>query len=69
MRLRSRPEFLGTEIKDTWIFEDSLVAIETAVKVGFPTVEIYDQYNYGQERIREIANEYIADGESLLKLI
>lgn len=62
-------EFLGTEIEDTWIFEDSLVAIETAVKVGFPTVGIYDQYNYGQERIREIANEYIADGESLLKLI
>lgn len=62
-------EFLGTEIEDTWVFEDSLVAIETAVKVGFPTVGIYDQYNYGQERIREIANKYIADGESLLKLI
>ena len=62
-------EFLGTAVEETWVFEDSLVAIETAVKVGFPTVGIYDRYNFGQEKIRRIANEYIADGETLLKLI
>ena len=26
--------FLGTEARDTWVFEDSLVAVETAAKIG-----------------------------------
>jgi len=62
-------EFLNTEIVETWVFEDSLVAIETATKIGMPTVGIYDQYNFGQDRIKEIATEYIDSGETLLKLI
>lgn len=62
-------EYLGEEIEDTWVFEDSLVAIETAVKIGMNTVGIYDRFNYGQDRIREIAGAYIADGETLEKLI
>lgn len=62
-------DFLGAEIPDTWVFEDSLTAIETAVKIGMPTVGIYDKYNYGQDRIQEIATEYIDSEESLLKLI
>ncbi len=61
--------YLGTEISDTCVFEDSLVAIETAVKLGMPTVGIYDKNNPGQDRIKEIATEYIADGETLLKLV
>lgn len=61
--------YLGSEIADTFVFEDSLVAIETAVKIGMPTVGIYDKFNPGQERIKEIATEYIADGETLLKLV
>ena len=59
----------GGEIKETWVFEDSLVALETAVKIGMPTVGIYDKYNFGQDRIKEITTKYIADGETLLKLI
>ena len=55
--------------KETWVFEDSCVAIETATKIGMPTVGIYDQYNFNQERIEQIATEYIAKGETLLKLI
>jgi len=62
-------EFLGTEINETWVFEDSLTAIETATKIGMPTVGIYDRYNFGQNRIKEIATEYITDGETLLKLL
>lgn len=62
-------EFLGENVKETWIFEDSLVAIKTAVKVGFPTVGIYDRFNFGQDEIKKIANEYIADGETLMKLV
>ena len=61
-------EFLGSEIKETWLFEDSLTAIETATKIGMPTVGIYDCYNFGQEKIEKIATEYIAEGETLLKL-
>ena len=61
-------EFLGAEIKETWLFEDSLTAIETATKIGMPTVGIYDRYNFGQDRIKKIATEYISEGETLLKL-
>ena len=61
--------FLGEKTEETWVFEDSLVAIETATKIGMPTVGIYDQFNFGQDIIKEIATEYIAKGESLLKLI
>lgn len=61
--------FLEAEIQETWVFEDSLTAIETATKVGFPTVGIYDPFNFGQERIQKIATEYIAPGETLLKLV
>lgn len=62
-------DYLGTSINDTWVFEDSLVAIETATKIGMRTVGIYDRFNYGQEKIQKIATEYIAKGETLLKLI
>ena len=61
--------FLGTEIKDTWMFEDSLTAIETATKIGMPTVGIYDKYNFGHNKMKEIATEYIDSTETLLKLI
>ncbi len=61
-------EFLGAEIKEIWMFEDSLIAIETATKIGMPTVGIYDRYNFGQDRIKKIATEYVAKGETLLKL-
>lgn len=62
-------EFLGEKISDTWVIEDSLVAIETATKIGLPTVGIYDPFNYGQEKIKQIATKYIAQGHTLLELI
>ncbi len=62
-------EFLGEHLCETWVIEDSLVALETATRIGFPTVGIYDPYNYGQDRIREIATEYIAKGQTLARLI
>ena len=62
-------DYLGESIEDTWVFEDSLVAIETATKIGIKTVGIYDRFNFGQERIKEIVKEYVAEGESLTKLI
>ena len=62
-------EFLGEKPEETWVFEDSLSAIKTVVKIGLPTVGIYDAYNFGREEIKELATEYIAEGETLLKLI
>ena len=61
-------DYFGEDKAETWVFEDSLVAIETAVRIGMPTVGIYDRFNFGQERIKEIATEYIGEGETLLKL-
>ena len=61
-------EFLGENPCDTWVFEDSLVAIKTATKIGMNTVGIYDKYNFGQDEIKQTATHYIADGETLLKL-
>lgn len=61
--------YLGTPKESTWIFEDSIVAIETAVKAGYQTVGIYDQFNFGLDRVKEISSVYIDKGESLEKLI
>ena len=61
--------YLGTPKESTWIFEDSIVALETATKAGYQTVGIYDKYNFGIDKVKEISTVYIADGESLAKLI
>ena len=62
-------EYFNSRPEETWVFEDSCVAIETANKIGMSTVGIYDQYNFDQERMKQIATKYIADGETLQKLI
>lgn len=62
-------EVLGTDIKDTCVFEDSLVALQTAKAAGFKTVGIYDRYNFGQDIIKEIVDEYISRNETVEKLI
>lgn len=60
--------YLGAQIHDTWVFEDSLVAIETVTKLGMPAVAIFDPNNFGQERMQKLATYYIAEGETLQKL-
>ena len=62
-------KYLGSEKDSTWIFEDSIVAIETAVRAGYKTVGIYDKYNFGLDRVKEISTVYIGEGESLRALI
>lgn len=62
-------EYLGTQKESTWVFEDSAVAIETAARVGYKTVGIYDRYNFGTELIEKTATVFIGEGESLAKLI
>ena len=60
---------MGFPVCDTWVFEDSEAAIQTAVKAGFNTVGIYDKFNFGHENIKKLACEYIDKGETLAKLI
>ena len=62
-------ESLGTSAEKTCVFEDSHIAIDTADKIQIKTVGIYDKYNYGQEEIKKIATVYIAEGETIEKLI
>lgn len=62
-------DYLGTKTEETCVFEDSLVAIETAHKIGMKTVAIYDRYNYGQEQMKATADEYISDGETLMRIV
>ena len=62
-------EYLGTPVEETWVFEDSYVALLSAKKTGAKTAGIFDKYNYGQNILRENADEFIDDGENLMKLI
>ena len=62
-------EQLGEAIADTWVFEDSCSAIETAKAAGFRTVALYDRNNYGQEKMAQIADYYVAEGETPMKLL
>ena len=62
-------ELLGTPMDETWIIEDSVLALDTARKAGFHTVGIYDSHNHDPERVRALSEIYIADGEGLDRLI
>ena len=61
--------WLGTKTEETWVFEDSYVALETAQKIGMPTVGIYDPYNPWQDAVKKASTVYIGPGESVEKLI
>lgn len=60
---------LGTEKEKTCVFEDSHIAIRTALKLGLKTVGIYDKFNYGYDEIKKIATVCVDEGETLEKLI
>ena len=62
-------KYLGTELSQTVVIDDSLTAIKTAEKAGFLTVGVYDKNNFGHEEMMKIADEFVDNGESLLKLI
>lgn len=62
-------ERMGTTADETWMFEDSFVAVQTAKRIGMPTVGIFDRNNYGQDILRANSDHYIAEGETLTRLI
>ena len=61
--------FMGTEPKDTWVFEDALFAIKTAKKAGFKTVGVYDEFSKDHmdeiKRISDIYFEKLDDFDEL----
>ena len=62
-------KFIGTPHESTWVFEDSLLAIETSKKAGFRVVGVYDACTFGQDMARELSDEYIDEGGSFIELI
>lgn len=59
---------LGTPKETTWVFEDSVTALETATKSGFKTVGIWDSEGFDPERVKKLSTVYVGEGETLLKL-
>ena len=51
------------------VFEDSYVALETAKRVGFKTVGIYDKFNFEQDRLKNASDFYLDQTQSLDRLI
>ena len=52
-------EFLGTEKQETYVFEDSYHAVETAAKAGFPVAAVYDKSAGNKENeIRELSKVF-----------
>lgn len=52
-------EHMGTQPKDTWVFEDSLYALETVKKAGFKAVGVYDESSKDNtEQIKEVSDLY-----------
>ncbi|MBE6915868.1 MAG: HAD family phosphatase [Ruminococcaceae bacterium] len=61
--------YMGTSREDTWVFEDSFVALQTASKAGFQTVGVFDENNFDAAGIEAVSNEYIGVGDSFVRLL
>ncbi len=60
----------GEKIDNTWVFEDSHFALETAKKAGFNTVAIYDDSFKAFEEIKhKNADIYVDSPKELLNMI
>lgn len=53
-------DFLGTDIRETVVFEDALYAVRTARNAGFTVAALYDESaSAKQEEIKKLANYYM----------
>ncbi len=62
-------DFLGTDIDDTFVFEDSFVALESAKRAGFKTVGVYDRCNFEHGRLKEASSLFIGEGADFSSLM
>ena len=60
---------MGLDTSDICVFEDSYIAIQTAKKVGFKTIGLFDKYNFEQERLKNSSDIYMSEGQTLDSLI
>ncbi len=61
--------FIGTEIEETAVFEDAMIAARTAKDAGFYTVGVYDGTAAQNERtMRSFCDEYVYDFSELSDL-
>ena len=60
--------WLGGERETTFVFEDSVVAVETAVKAGYKVVGVYDKYGFAEEKIEALSTVYIDKNTTLSSL-
>ena len=62
-------DVLGTDLCDTWVFEDSYVAVCTAKKAGFRTAGVYEKCNFCQDVLEANSDVYVSEHEDLTKLV
>ena len=60
---------IGTSVNETFVFEDSVVALETSNKAGFGTVGIHDEYGIEFDRMKAVSTYYIDKGHTMAELI
>lgn len=59
-------EFMGNDIANTLVFEDTLAPTKTAKAAGFPVIAIYDKWSkHNREKIESIADEFVDDYTTL----
>ena len=58
-------DYLGTEKCETLVFEDAFHALMTAKGDGFPVAAVYDEHEVRQEELKEIADLYITDFDTI----
>ena len=63
-------DFMASAPEETIVFEDGLYSLKTAVALGMKTVGIFDDVSHAnQKELKELADLYVGEGESLVCLI
>lgn len=60
-------EYLGTDIKETVVFEDACHAVKTAKAADFYVVAIEEETVAKKEQVKELADMYIIDYKDIIK--
>ena len=60
-------QYMGTDRENTWVFEESFVALQTAKNAGFKTVGVFDKHNFGLD-VSGVSTEYVGEGDTLARL-
>ena len=63
-------DYLGTSPEETWVFEDSATAIETAHNAGFKTVGVYDKHSASQQKkVCDNSSVYLGEDKNLSYIV